>query len=386
LRPRTAPDSNSRRMALPWTRRRGAYRLYGCLSLNRTSPMLVVMKHDASEELIAEVVSTIKDMGYDARPIRGGHRTAVGVTGNDGADEAGRLEGLDGVLEVIPVTHAYKQVSREWKESDTVVTLPNGTLVGGSDLVIMAGPCAVEGEQEILEMAHHVREEGATVLRGGAFKPRSSPYSFQGLGLEGLRFLARAREETGLMIVTEALDPDGVDLVAEYADIVQIGARNMQNYPLLRRAGRAGKPVLLKRGMSATLEELLLAAEYILAEGNEDVILCERGVRSFARHTRNLLDLAAIPVVKSLSHLPIIADPSHATGRRDKVIPMARAAVAAGADGLIVEVHQNPPHAKSDGAQSLYPEQFSELMDQIRVIARAIGRDVGASVEAVATG
>ena len=373
-------------MALPWTRRRGAYRLYGCLSPNRTSPMLVVMKHDASEELIAEVVSTIKDMGYDARPIRGGHRTAVGVTGNDGADEAGRLEGLDGVLEVIPVTHAYKQVSREWKESDTVVTLPNGTLVGGSDLVIMAGPCAVEGEQEILEMAHHVREEGATVLRGGAFKPRSSPYSFQGLGLEGLRFLARAREETGLMIVTEALDPDGVDLVAEYADIVQIGARNMQNYPLLRRAGRAGKPVLLKRGMSATLEELLLAAEYILAEGNEDVILCERGVRSFARHTRNLLDLAAIPVVKSLSHLPIIADPSHATGRRDKVIPMARAAVAAGADGLIVEVHQNPPHAKSDGAQSLYPEQFSELMDQIRVIARAIGRDVGASVEAVATG
>ena len=348
--------------------------------------MLVVMKHDASEELIAEVVSTIKDMGYDARPIRGGHRTAVGVTGNDGTDDAGRLEGLDGVLEVIPVTHAYKQVSREWKESDTVVTLPNGTLVGGSDLVIMAGPCAVEGEQEILEMAHHVREEGATVLRGGAFKPRSSPYSFQGLGLEGLRYLARAREETGLMIVTEALDPDGADLVAEYADIVQIGARNMQNYPLLRRAGRAGKPVLLKRGMSATLEELLLAAEYILAEGNEDVILCERGVRSFARHTRNLLDLAAIPVVKSLSHLPIIADPSHATGRRDKVIPMARAAVAAGADGLIVEVHQNPPHAKSDGAQSLYPEQFSELMDQIRVIARAIGRDVGASVEAVATG
>jgi len=285
---------------------------------------------------------------------------------------------------VIPVTHPYKQVSREWREDDTVITLPNGTVVGGSDLVIMAGPCAVEGEQEIVEIAHKVREMGATVLRGGAFKPRSSPYSFQGLGLEGLKHLARAREETGLMIVTEALDADGADLVAEYADIVQIGARNMQNYPLLRRAGRTGKPVLLKRGMAATIEELLLAAEYILAEGNDDVILCERGVRSFAKHTRNLLDLAAIPVVKSLSHLPIIADPSHATGLRSKVMPMGRAAVAAGADGLIVEVHQDPPHAMSDGAQSLYPEQFGEMMEQVRVIARAIGRDVRAPLEAVA--
>lgn len=347
--------------------------------------MLVVMKHDASEEQIAEVVSTIRSMGYDAHPIVGGQRTAVGLTGNHGAGDAGRFEGLPGVLEVIPVTRPYKQASREWKEDDTVITLPNGTVVGGPDLVIMAGPCAVEGEEEILEIAYQVREAGATVLRGGAFKPRSSPYSFQGLGVEGLKYLARAREKTGLMIVTEALDPDGVDLVAEYADIVQIGARNMQNYPLLRRAGQAGKPVLLKRGMSATIEELLLAAEYILAEGNEDVILCERGVRSFARHTRNLLDLAAIPVVKSLSHLPIIADPSHATGQRAKVIPLARAAVAAGADGLIIEVHQNPRNALSDGAQSLYPEQFSSLMEEIRVIARAIGRDVGASLEAVAT-
>ncbi len=348
--------------------------------------MLVVMKHNASDDQVAGVVGTIEEMGYDARPIPGGHRTAVGLIGNDGGVDSARLEGLEGVLEVIPVTHPYKQVSREWREEDTVVSLPNGTRVGGSDVVIMAGPCAVEGREEILDIAHRVKELGATVLRGGAFKPRTSPYSFQGLGLAGLEHLARAREETGLMVVTEALDPDGADLVAEYADIVQIGARNMQNYPLLRRAGRAGKPVLLKRGLAATIEELLLAAEYILAEGNDDVILCERGVRSFDTHTRNLLDLAAIPVVKSLSHLPIIADPSHGTGLRGKVTPMGRAAVAAGADGLIVEVHPDPPRAMSDGAQSLYPDQFAELMDQIRVIARAIGRDVAAPPTGVSTG
>ena len=346
--------------------------------------MLVVMKHNASQEQIAGVVDTIQDMGYSARPIPGGQRTAVGLIGNDGGVDASRLLGLEGVLEVIPVTHAYKQVSREWKEEDTLVTLPNGTVVGGSDVVVMAGPCAVEGERDIIDIARRLREMGATVLRGGAFKPRTSPYSFQGLGEEGLRYLARARDETGMMIVTEALDSDGVDLVAEYADVIQIGARNMQNYPLLRRAGRAGKPVLLKRGMSATIEEFLLAAEYLLAEGNHDVILCERGVRSFAKHTRNLLDLAAIPVVKSLSHLPIIADPSHGTGLRSKVLPMGRAAVAAGADGLMIEVHADPPRAMSDGAQSLYPEQFEELMQQIRVIARAIGRDVTAPLEAVA--
>lgn len=345
--------------------------------------MLVVMKHNASEEDISGVVDTIKLMGYDARPIPGGQRTAVGLIGNDGGVDAGRLQGLEGVLEVIPVTHAYKQVSREWREEDTIITLPNGTVVGGSDLVIMAGPCAVEGEREIIDIAHRLRETGATVLRGGAFKPRTSPYSFQGLGLEGLRFLAKARDETGMVVVTEALDSDGVDLVADYADIIQIGARNMQNYPLLRRAGRAGKPVLLKRGMAATIDEFLLAAEYILAEGNQEVILCERGVRSFAKHTRNLLDLTAIPVVKALSHLPIIADPSHGTGLRAKVIPMGRAAVAAGADGLMIEVHQNPPEALSDGAQSLYPEQFVELMEQVRMIARAIGRDVAAPLEAV---
>ena len=337
--------------------------------------MLIVMKNNASTEQIHTVVGVVKEMGYDATPIPGGQRTAIGIIGNDGGISSDRLEGLEGVLELIPVTQPYKQVSREWQDENTVVSLPNGTKIGGSDLVLIAGPCSVENEQDILDIAHRVKDIGATVLRGGAFKPRSSPYSFQGLGLQGLEFLARAREETGLAVVTEALDPDGVDLVVKYADIVQIGARNMQNYALLRRAGRAGKPVLLKRGMSATIDELLLAAEYILAEGNPDVILCERGIRSFDTHTRNLFDLAAIPVVKSLSHLPIIADPSHGTGIRSKVTPMGRAAVAAGADGLIVEVHSDPPKAMSDGAQSLYPDQFAKLVDEVKVIARAIGRN-----------
>ena len=343
--------------------------------------MLIVMKNSASAEQIHAVVGVVKDMGYDATSIPGGQRTAIGIIGNDGGISSDRLAGLEGVLELIPVTHPYKQVSREWQDEDTVISLPNGTKIGGLDLVLMAGPCSVENEREILDIAHRVKDVGATVLRGGAFKPRSSPYSFQGLGLQGLEFLARAREETGLAVVTEALDPDGVDLVVQYADIVQIGARNMQNYALLRRAGRAGKPVLLKRGMSATIDELLLAAEYILAEGNPDVILCERGIRSFDTHTRNLFDLAAIPVVKSLSHLPIIADPSHGTGIRSKVTPMGRAAVAAGADGLIVEVHHDPPRAMSDGAQSLYPDQFAKLVDEVRVIARAIGREFTPSLQ-----
>ena len=343
--------------------------------------MLIVMKNNASAEQIHSVVRVVKEMGYDATPIPGGQRTAIGIIGNDGGISSDRLAGLEGVLELIPVTQPYKQVSREWQDENTVVSLPNGTKIGGSDLVLMAGPCSVENEREILDIAHRVKDVGATVLRGGAFKPRSSPYSFQGLGLQGLEFLARAREETGLAVVTEALDPDGVDLVVKYADIVQIGARNMQNYALLRRVGRAGKPVLLKRGISATIDELLLAAEYILAEGNPDVILCERGIRSFDTHTRNLFDLAAIPVVKSLSHLPIIADPSHGTGIRSKVTPMGRAAVAAGADGLIVEVHPNPPKAMSDGAQSLYPDQFTKLVDEVKVIARAIGRDFNPTLQ-----
>jgi 3-deoxy-7-phosphoheptulonate synthase len=334
------------------------------------------MKHNATTDHVAGVVDTIKEMGYDARPIPGGQRTAVGLIGNDGSVDAARLLGLDGVLEVIPVTHAYKQVSREWREDDTVVTLPNGVRVGGTDVVVMAGPCAVEGLDEIVDIAHQLKDLGAAVLRGGAFKPRTSPYSFQGLGVEGLEYLARAREATGLMVVTEAIDPEGADVVAEYADIIQIGARNMQNYPLLRRAGQTGKPILLKRGMAATIKELLLSAEYILAEGNPNVILCERGIRSFDDQTRNLLDLTAIPVVKALSHLPIIADPSHGTGVRAKVTPMARAAVAAGADGLMIEVHPDPDHARSDGAQSLWPDQFDELVSQVALIAEAIGRRV----------
>ncbi|HEX6926421.1 MAG TPA: 3-deoxy-7-phosphoheptulonate synthase [Longimicrobiaceae bacterium] len=347
--------------------------------------MLVVMAHSATAEEIQAVVDTIREMGYEAAPIPGKQRTAVGLIGNDGKVDAARLEALPGVLEIIHVSQPYKQVSREWREEPTVIELTNGVRIGGEEVVLMAGPCSVESEEQIIGIAHQLREAGANVLRGGAFKPRTSPYSFQGLGERGLQLLARAREETGLAIVTEAMDSESLELVAEYADIVQIGARNMQNFSLLRRAGRAGKPVLLKRGMAATIKDLLLSAEYLLAEGNGQVILCERGVRGFDTHTRNLLDLTAIPVVKSLSHLPIIADPSHGTGIRSKVIPMARAAVAAGADGLIVEVHPDPEHALSDGAQSLYPEQFRDLVRQIDAIARAIGRELAAPIAAPAS-
>ncbi|MBW3553853.1 MAG: 3-deoxy-7-phosphoheptulonate synthase [Gemmatimonadetes bacterium] len=338
--------------------------------------MLVVMNHDAADEDVRRIIETIEEMGYEARPIPGKQRTAVGLVGNDGKVDSGRLEALPNVQQVIHVTQPYKQVSREWREEATVITLSNGTRIGGPEVVLMAGPCSVESEDQIMTSARQMRDAGATILRAGAFKPRTSPYAFQGLGITGLELLVRAREETGLGIVTEALEPDMVDVVAEHADIIQIGARNMQNYPLLRRAGRSGRPVLLKRGLAATIDELLLAAEYILSEGNPDVILCERGVRGFDTHTRNILDLTAIPVVHALSHLPIIADPSHGTGVRAKVMPMARAAVAAGADGLMVEVHPNPDKALSDGAQSLYPPQFEELVEQVRIIADAIGRSV----------
>jgi 3-deoxy-7-phosphoheptulonate synthase len=338
--------------------------------------MLVVMSHNATPEEINSVVDLIREMGYDAVPIPGRQRTAVGLIGNDGKVDAGRLEALPGVLQVIHVSQPYKQVSREWRDEPTTIPLANGTRIGGTDVVVMAGPCSVESEAQILGIAARLQAAGATILRGGAYKPRSSPYSFQGMGEAGLRLLARAREETGMAIVTEAIDPETVGPVAQYADIIQIGARNMQNFSLLRAAGRSGRPVLLKRGMAATLNDLLLSAEYILAEGNGQVILCERGVRGFDSHTRNLLDLTAIPVVKSLSHLPIIADPSHGTGVRAKVIPMARAAVAAGADGIMVEVHPDPEHALSDGAQSLFPDQFDELMEQIGAIATAIGRNL----------
>jgi 3-deoxy-7-phosphoheptulonate synthase len=343
--------------------------------------MLVVMTHDASEADVGRVVSAIKDMGYDARPIPGRQRTAVGLIGNDGRVDSARLEALPNVLQVIHVTQPYKQVSREWRAEPTIVELFNGTRIGGDEIVLMAGPCSVESQEQILDVAHRLRAAGATILRGGAFKPRTSPYAWQGLGVRGLELLAEARAQTGMAIVTEALETETVAAVAEYADIIQIGARNMQNYPLLRRAGKTGKPILLKRGLSATIRELLLSAEYILAEGNGQVILCERGIRSFDDQTRNLLDLTAIPVVKSLSHLPIIADPSHGTGIRAKVIPMARAAVAAGADGLMIEVHPDPDRALSDGAQSLWPHQFEELVGQVDAIAEAIGRTlVGARI------
>ena len=338
--------------------------------------MLIVMRHGATEDELQKVITVIKEMGYQARPMPGAQRTAVGLVGNDGKVDPSRLEGLAGVAEVIHVSKPYKQVSREWKPENTLVRLAGGVTFGGTDVVAIAGPCSVESERQIIEAARLVREAGAVVLRGGAFKPRSSPYSFQGLGRPALKLLAKAREETGLLICTEAMDVDGMGWVSEVADIVQIGARNMQNFSLLRAAGRVGKPVLLKRGIAATITELLLSAEYLLAEGNHDVILCERGVRSFDTMTRNLFDLAAIPVVQKLSHLPIIADPSHATGLREKVVPMARAAVAAGADGLIVEVHPNPEDALSDGAQSLYPDQFGQLMREVRVIAEAIGRRI----------
>jgi len=338
--------------------------------------MLVVMRHDATPGDVQGVVDMIEEMGYEARPMPGKQRTAIGLVGNDGKVNADRLESLGGVMEVIHVTQPYKQVSREWRDEATIITLDNGTRIGGSDVVVMAGPCAVESEAQIVGMAHRLAQAGATILRGGAFKPRTSPYSFQGMGEPGLKLLALARAETGIAIVTEAVDAESLDLVAEHADIIQIGARNMQNFSLLRRAGRSGKPIVLKRGMAATVRDLLMSAEYILAEGNGQVILCERGVKGFDTHTRNLLDLTAIPVVKSLSHLPIIADPSHGTGLRAKVIPMARAAVAAGADGLMVEVHPDPERAMSDGAQSLFPDQFDTMMEQIATIAKAIGREL----------
>jgi len=338
--------------------------------------VLIVMRHGATDEEVRRVVAVIEEMGYKARPMPGAQRTAVGLVGNDGRVDASRLEGLPGVQDVIHVSKPYKQVSREWKAENTVVRLAGGVQVGGTEVVAIAGPCSVESERQIIEAARLVKEAGAVILRGGAWKPRTSPYSFQGLGRPGLRLLAKARDETGVLVCTEAMDPEGVGYVAEMADIIQIGARNMQNFSLLKAAGRAKKPVLLKRGMSATIEELLLSAEYLLAEGNHDVILCERGIRGFDTATRNVFDLTAIPVVHKLSHLPIIADPSHGTGLRDKVIPMARAAVAAGADGIMIEVHPNPEQALSDGAQTLFPEQFAQLMREVRVIAEVIGRRV----------
>ena len=346
--------------------------------------MLVVMSHNATAAQIDAVCATITSMGYTPAPMPGAQRTAVGLIGNDGRVDDTLIAELPGVAQVIHVSNPYKQVSREWRPENTIVTIAPGVSFGGDEIPVIAGPCSVETEQQIVESALIVKAAGASGLRGGAFKPRSSPYSFQGLGKKGLELLALAKRETGLAIVTEAMDDEGAHLVAEVADCIQIGARNMQNYSLLKTVGRIGKPVLLKRGMAATIQDLLLSAEYILSEGNPHVILCERGLRSFDSASRNLFDLTAIPVVHQLSHLPIVADPSHATGRRDKVMPMARAAVAAGADGLLIEMHPHPDRALSDGAQSLNGDQFAELMQQIRRVAEAVDRQITGSVAAVA--
>ncbi|HVD62327.1 MAG TPA: 3-deoxy-7-phosphoheptulonate synthase [Gemmatimonadaceae bacterium] len=337
------------------------------------------MEHGASNAQIDRVCTVIKEMGYEARPMPGAQRTAVGLVGNDGRVDSSRLAALPGVVQIIHVTQPYKQVSREWRSEDTVVTIAPGVSFGADEVPIIAGPCSVESEEQIIEAAHIVKDAGGTALRGGAFKPRSSPYAFQGLGKRGLELLALARRETGLPIVTEAMDEEGAHLIAEMGDCIQIGARNMQNYSLLKTVGKLGKPVLLKRGMAATITDLLLSAEYILSEGNPNVILCERGVRTFDPAARNLLDLTAIPIVHRLSHLPIIADPSHGTGLRDKVTPMARAAVAAGADGVIIEMHPNPDRALSDGAQSLHPHEFRTLVEELRAVAQAIGRRVSSA-------
>ncbi len=340
--------------------------------------MLIVMDHEATEAQIEGVCAAVRRLGLQPKPMPGAARTAIGIVGNDGPVDPARFHGLPGVREAVSISAPYKQVSREWHPADTVVTLANGTRIGGPEVVVMGGPCSVESESQLMAAAEVVARAGATVLRGGAFKPRTSPYAFQGLGVEGLRLLAQARERFGLAVITEALDVASLGAVAEVADIVQIGARNMQNYALLRELGSIGKPVMLKRGMAATVKEWLLAAEYILAEGNSEVILCARGIRGFDSATRNVLDVGSIALVKRLSHLPVIGDPSHATGVRELVVPAARAALAAGADGVIVETHPCPAEALSDGQQALHPAQFTAMVGQLGAVAAAIGRPLQA--------
>ena len=329
--------------------------------------MLIVMSRDATEEQVTNVIRTVEAHGYVARPIPGGERTSIGVLYNQGAVDEALYRSMPGVKETIPVTKPYKLVSREFHPEDTVIRV-DGVEIGGDSLTLIAGPCAVESEEQVMAIAKHVKFAGADILRGGAFKPRTSPYAFHGLGEEGLKILAKAKAAFGLPIITEVMDLDCFDMVEAYADIIQIGTRNMQNFSLLRRAGEAKKPIMLKRGMSATVDEWLMAAEYIMTEGNPNVILCERGVRTFVKHSRNTLDLSAVPVVRRESHLPIIVDPSHAAGYRDQVMPLARAAAAASAHGLMIEVHHAPETAKCDGGQSLLPEQFETLSRQVRAI------------------
>jgi 3-deoxy-7-phosphoheptulonate synthase len=341
--------------------------------------MLVVMQAHATDEQVRAVCDRVESLGFKAHPIPGSIRTAIGITGNTGAVDIGSLEAMSGVVECIPVSKPYKLVSRDIKEENTVVRIPTAlgeVSFGGPSVAVVAGPCAVETREQVFAVAERIKAAGARLFRGGAYKPRTSPYSFQGLGEPGLKILAEVRDQLGLGIVTEAIDGESLDLVEKYADVIQIGARNMQNFSLLKLAGRSRKPVLLKRGMSATLDEFLMAAEYIMSEGNYNVILCERGVRTFSDHTRNTLDLSLIPAVQRRSHLPIVVDPSHGTGRRNKVLPLSRAAVAVGADGLLVEVHNDPDRALSDGMQSIVPDEFDELLREVRQIAGVLSRTI----------
>ncbi len=340
--------------------------------------MIVNMLGEATDEQINHVVSRIKECGYEAHLIRGKERTVIGVVGNSQRhlSELEALSAAPGVEDIVRISHPFKLAARSCRPEGTVLNLGKGVTIGGQDIPVAAGPCAVESAEQISDIAARVAKAGAKLLRGGAFKPRTSPYSFQGLGEDALKLMREAADRNGLLVVSEVMDPSQIEVMLPYVDVLQVGARNMQNYHLLRGLGEVDKPVLLKRGMSATIEELLLCAEYILAGGNYKVILCERGIRTFDTYLRNTLDIAAIPVIKSLSHLPVVADPSHGTGRRDKVAPMARAAVAAGVDGLIIEVHPDPERALSDGVQSLYPDQFAQLMTEIRAIAPAVSRHV----------
>ncbi|MCP3927326.1 MAG: 3-deoxy-7-phosphoheptulonate synthase [Desulfobacterales bacterium] len=327
--------------------------------------MLVVMDINAKQELIDAVVETAENKGYKAMPIPGGDRVSIGILYNKGSVDKSHFLGFEGVKEVIPVTKPYKQVSREFKNENTIIKVGD-IQIGGDEITIIAGPCAIESEKQAMDIALSVKEAGATLFRGGAYKPRSSPYSFQGMGIGGLKILSKVREETGLPVVSEVIDLEVFDAVEDYVDVLQIGTRNMQNFSLLKRAGKAKKPVILKRGMAATIEEWLMAAEYIMENGNPDIILCERGVRTFVNHSRNTLDISAIPVVQKESHLPIITDPSHAAGVRDQVLPLSLASVAAETDGLMIEVHNKPEEALCDGAQSLLPEQFDMLCKKVR--------------------
>jgi 3-deoxy-7-phosphoheptulonate synthase len=339
--------------------------------------MLVVMQSHATDAQVRAVCDRIEALGLKAHAIPGSGRTAIGITGNSGAVDLGVLESMAGVIECIPVTKPYKLVSRDVKEEDSILKIPTPSgdvFVGGPHIAMVAGPCAVETEQQCFTVAEQLKSTGVRLFRGGAYKPRTSPYSFQGLGENGLKILSSVRKQFGFGIVTEAIDNESLDLVEQYADVIQIGARNMQNFSLLKRAGRSKLPVLLKRGMSATLDEFLMAAEYILSEGNYNVMLCERGVRTFSDFSRNTLDLAVVPAVKKRSHLPILVDPSHGTGKRHKVLPLSRAAVAVGADGLLVEVHHNPETALSDGIQSILPSEFASLIQEVQQIAAVLHR------------